>query len=115
MYTMPKNLLSICVNFALATQRFCCKICEIFERLEKKQCGICAICHFWRESVSGIVELYNYERIVNAILAHLNLVRERGECYNNYHHRWGALRVLLARRRFCLLLRNATGRCSSAA
>ena len=22
MYTMPKNLLSICVNFALATQRF---------------------------------------------------------------------------------------------
>ena len=26
MYTMPKNLLSICVNFALATQRFLQKI-----------------------------------------------------------------------------------------
>ena len=25
MYTMPKNLLSICVNFALATQLFCKK------------------------------------------------------------------------------------------
>ena len=26
MYTMPKNLLSICVNFALATQRVCKKM-----------------------------------------------------------------------------------------
>ena len=31
MYTMPKNLLSICVNFALATQLF--QIVEIFLKL----------------------------------------------------------------------------------
>ena len=31
MYTMPKNLLSICVNFALATQRARTYFLNIFE------------------------------------------------------------------------------------
>lgn len=31
MYTMPKNLLSICVNFTLATQRFCSQKAGKFE------------------------------------------------------------------------------------
>lgn len=35
MYTMPKNILSICVNFALATQR------DIF-------CQKCDMMGFWR-------------------------------------------------------------------
>lgn len=33
MYTMPKNLLSICVNFALATQR---NLPKIYEFLHQK-------------------------------------------------------------------------------
>lgn len=37
MYTMPKNLLSICVNFALATQH---ELCNIYASLTHKRQNI---------------------------------------------------------------------------
>lgn len=41
MYTMPKNLLSICVNFALATQPYLLPFYEWLQRMIN--CGIITI------------------------------------------------------------------------